>query len=55
MKKKNDRMKETPLREKPEENLLEKEIEDLIIREKTRRTIVSKLLHQTNAKNQITK
>jgi hypothetical protein len=51
MRKKNDRMKETPLQEKPEENPLEKEIEDLIDREKTKRTIVSKLLHQTNAKN----
>lgn len=50
MAKKNDRMKETPLQEKPEENPLEKEIENLINREKTRRNIVSKLLGKSNSK-----
>lgn len=51
MTKKKNSKKETPLQEKPEENPLEKEIENLISREKTKRTIVGKLLHQTNAKN----
>ncbi|MCF8365974.1 MAG: hypothetical protein K9H16_09335 [Bacteroidales bacterium] len=55
MMKKNDSKKETPLKENPAENPLEKEIDDLIDREKTKRAIVSKLLHQTNAKNQLTK
>jgi len=50
MTKKNDSKKGTPLQDKPEENPLEKEIEDLIDREKTRRTIVSKLLGKSNSK-----
>jgi len=36
-----------PLQEKPEENSLEKEIEEMIDREKTKVRIVSKLLNQT--------
>ena len=43
---KNDIKKDKPLLQKPEETPLEKEIENLIIREKTRRTIVSKMLNQ---------
>jgi len=35
---------------KPEEDSLEKEIDDIIDREKTKRRIVSKLLKQTNSK-----
>jgi len=58
MTKKNDRMKETPLQEKPEANPLEKEIEEMIDREKTKRRIVGKLLKSTEFKknrNQIIK
>lgn len=47
MRKKNGSMKDTPPQEKSEEKSLEKEIEDLIDREKTKRRIVSKLLNQT--------
>ncbi len=49
-------MKNTPnkkakaLQGKPEEKSLEKEIENLIDREKTKNRIVSKLLYQTNSK-----
>jgi len=42
--------KDKPLKEKPEEDSLEKEIDDIIDREKTKRRIVSKLLKQTNSK-----
>jgi len=50
MTKKNGSEKDEPIREKPEASSLEKEIEDLISREKTRRTIVSKLLGKSNSK-----
>ena len=43
-------MKDTPPQEKSEEKSLEKEIEDLIDREKTKRRIVSKLLNQWDSK-----
>ena len=36
-----------PLQEQPEVEILEKEIEDMIDREKTKSRIVSKLLNQT--------
>ncbi len=51
MVKKNSIKKDKPLQEKPEENALEKEIEDLIDREKTKGKIVSKLLNQTTQSN----
>jgi hypothetical protein len=50
MRKKEDNKKETPLQENPEANPLEKEIDDLINREKTRRNIVSKLLGKSSSK-----
>jgi len=37
-----------PLQEQPEVEILEKEIEDMIDREKTKGRIVSKLLNHTN-------
>lgn len=40
-----------PVQEKPELNIIEKEIEDLIDKEKTKRRIVTKLLNQTDLKN----
>lgn len=42
--------KSKPHQGKPVERSLEKEIEDLIDREKTKNRIVSKLLNQTNSK-----
>jgi len=46
---KNTRIKKgKPLQEKPEEEILEKEIEDMIDREKTKSRIVSKLLNHTS-------
>lgn len=39
------------VQENPEANIIEKEIENLINREKTKRRIVSKLLSQTDLKN----
>jgi ribosomal protein L13 len=51
MTKKYGSKKDTPIQENPEENTLEKEIEDMISKEKTRRTIVSKLLGKSNSKN----
>jgi hypothetical protein len=45
--KENPLKKRKPLREKSEEISLEKEIEDIIDREKTKGKIVSKLLNQT--------
>lgn len=39
------------VKEKPEANIIEKEIENLIDREKTKRRIVTKLLNQTDLKN----
>ena len=47
---KNDIKKDKPLLQKPEENPLEMEIGNLIDREKTRRTIVSKMLNQNEFK-----
>ena len=44
------KLKGKPLQEKPEENPLENEIEDLIARQKTKYRIVGKLLNQTNSK-----
>jgi hypothetical protein len=46
MTKKNDSKKGKPLQEKPEASSLEKEIEEMIDREKTKGRIVSKLLNQ---------
>jgi len=40
-----------PVQVKPDANIIEKEIEDLIDREKTKRRIVTKLLNQTDLKN----
>lgn len=50
MTQKNDMKKGKQLPEKPETDSLEKEIEKLISKEQTRRTIVSKLLSQPNSK-----
>jgi len=47
MAKNNSIKKNKVLQEEPKENSLEKEIENMIDREKTKRRIVSKLLHQT--------
>jgi len=47
MVKNNSIKKNKPLQEKPEEHSLEKEIEEIIDREKTKRRIVSKLLKQS--------
>ncbi len=46
---KNDIKKDKPLLQKPEETPLEKEIENLIDRGKTRRTIVSQMLGKSNS------
>jgi hypothetical protein len=51
MAKNNDDNKGRPIQKNPEPDALEKEIEDMIEREKTKRRIVGKLLNQTNQKN----
>ena len=51
MTEKNFSKKGKPLQEKSEANSLEKEIEEMIKREKTKGRIVSKLLHQTFPSN----
>jgi len=50
MTKKNGSKPDTPLQEKSEPDALEKEIEDLIDREKTKNRIVGKLLNQRDSK-----
>jgi len=49
--KKNCIKKSKPLQEKSEKNSLVKEIDELIDREKTKSSIVSKLLNQTTPSN----
>jgi hypothetical protein len=51
MAKMRDLKKDEPLQQQPEENSLEKEIEEIIDSEKTMRRIVNKMLSQPNAKN----
>ena len=49
--KKNYNKKSKPLQDKSEKNSLVKEIDELIDREKTKSSIVSKLLNQTTPSN----
>jgi hypothetical protein len=51
MAKNNDDKKGRPIQKNPEPGALEKEIDELIQREKAKRRIVSKLVHQSNSRN----